>query len=108
MRGSDLDAVIWRVRRIRDVYEPTQNQEVFARRLGIGLKSWSSYETNARISLNSALKIVQTFPELTLDWIYLGRTNGIAFDVLRALEGNLKPAQVQPEDRGALARRNRR
>mgnify|MGYP000857508666 CR=1 FL=1 len=68
--------------------------------LGIGHKSWASNETSERISLNSALKVVQAFPEVTLDWIYLGRTNGMAFDVSRALEGRVEPAKAPKRSRG--------
>lgn len=90
-----MDSICWRVRRIRETYAPDQNQEQFAKLLGIGHKSWASNETDARISINSALKVVQAFPDVTLDWIYLGRTNGMAFDVSRALEGRAEPARDQ-------------
>lgn len=100
MRGKDLESISWRVRRIREVYGPGMNQEQFASELGIGHKSWASNEAGERISINSALKVVEAFPDITLDWIYLGRTSGMAFDVSRTLEGRPEPAKATKRARG--------
>lgn len=100
MRGTDLKAICWRVKRIRETYGPGLSQEEFATSLGVGHKSWASNEASERISINSALKVVTAFPDITLDWIYLGRTKGMAFDVSRALEGRAEPASTTKRARG--------
>jgi len=87
MRGNDLESICWRVKRIREVFGDGKNQAEYADLLGIGAKSWPSYENDERISLNSALKVVMRHKEVTLNWIYLGDSRGMAFDVIRELEG---------------------
>lgn len=100
MRGTDIESICWRVRRIRETFGPGLSQEEFANSLGVGHKSWASNEASERISINSALKVVQAYPDVTLDWIYLGRTKGMAFDVSQALEGRVAPAKAPKRVRG--------
>jgi transcriptional regulator with XRE-family HTH domain len=54
----------------------------FVTRLGIGFADWNNYE-DARMLVPplSAGKLVELVPGLTLDWIYLGRTNGLDPDL---------------------------
>lgn len=87
MRGNDLESICWRVKRIREVFGDGKNQAEYAAQLGIGGKTWASNENDERISLNSALKVVHAHREVTLNWIYLGDSRGMAFDVIRELEG---------------------
>jgi transcriptional regulator with XRE-family HTH domain len=58
----------------------------FVTRLGIGFADWNNYE-DARMLLAplSAAKLVDLLPGLTLDWIYLGRSNGLDADLHRRL-----------------------
>jgi transcriptional regulator with XRE-family HTH domain len=58
----------------------------FVTRLGIGFADWNNYE-DARMLVPplSAGKLVELVPGLTLDYIYLGRTNGLDADLHRKL-----------------------
>jgi hypothetical protein len=84
----DKTVVAKRLKAIRAVAETDHKQ--FVGRLGIGLADWNSYE-GARMLLSPqvAAKLVQHVPGLTLDWIYLGRTNGLDAD----LHGKLAKAE---------------
>ena len=54
----------------------------FITRLGVGFADWNNYE-DARMLVPplSAGKLVELVPGLTLDYIYLGRTNGLDPDL---------------------------
>jgi transcriptional regulator with XRE-family HTH domain len=58
----------------------------FVTRLGIGFADWNNYE-DARMLVPplSAGKLVELVPGLTLDYVYLGRTNGLDADLHRKL-----------------------
>ncbi len=80
----DKTVVGRRLKAIRAVAEVEHKQ--FVGRLGIGLADWNSYE-GARMLLSPhvAAKLVEHVPGLTLDWIYLGRSNGLDEDLHRKL-----------------------
>lgn len=85
MAGPELSDICERVRRIRWAFGNGMNQEEFAASLGIGGTAWSNYEVDRRPGLDSGMKIVLAFPELSLDWLYLGNPRGVPFDTLQAL-----------------------
>jgi hypothetical protein len=80
----DKTVVAKRLKAIRSVAETDHKQ--FVGRLGIGLADWNNYE-GARMLLSPqvAAKLVEHVPGLTLDWIFLGRSNGLDPDLHRKL-----------------------
>jgi hypothetical protein len=58
----------------------------FITRLGVGFADWNNYE-DARMLVppHTAAKLTDLIAGLTLDWIYLGRTNGLDADLHRKL-----------------------
>jgi hypothetical protein len=62
------------------------SQMAFAVRLGIQANRWNNLERGFPLSKDVALKIVQTFPDITLDWLFLGRTEGLTQRRARELE----------------------
>lgn len=54
----------------------------FVTQLGVGFADWNNYE-DARMLVPplTAGKVVDLVPGLTLDWIYLGRSNGLDADL---------------------------
>jgi hypothetical protein len=58
----------------------------FCAKCGIGLADWNNYEAaNMLLPPNVGGKLVENIPGLTLDWLYLGRTNGLDGDLQRKL-----------------------
>jgi transcriptional regulator with XRE-family HTH domain len=54
------------------------DQGVFAERLGLAQNTYSQYETGERqISVNAANAVIDLIPNVTLDYIFRGETNGM-------------------------------
>jgi hypothetical protein len=53
------------------------SQTAFAARLGIEVQRWNNFERGSPLSKEVAILIVQTFPDVTLDWLFLGKTDGL-------------------------------
>jgi hypothetical protein len=49
-----------------------------AERLGITLHRWCNILRGSPLSIALAQRIVLTFPEVSLDWLYLGRPEGLS------------------------------
>jgi len=76
----DKKAVGKRLKAIRAVSGIERKE--FVGRLGIGLADWNGYEdASMLLAPLSAAKVVELVPGLTLDWIYLGRSNGLDVDL---------------------------
>jgi hypothetical protein len=76
----DKNAVGKRLKAIR-LTAGTDRKE-FVGRIAVAIADWNSYE-DARmlITAHVAAKVVDQIPGLTLDWIFLGRTNGLDPDL---------------------------
>lgn len=72
--------------RILRVYSRSPNQTAFAARYGFELKSWNNYERGFSLPSWAAIQLVQKFPGLTLDWIYLGKEDGLPGRLREELE----------------------
>ena len=59
------------------IYSGSPNQTAFAARFGFEIKSWNNYERGFSLPSWAAIQLVQKFPGLTLDWIYLGKEDGL-------------------------------
>lgn len=84
MRPDSNEAIAMRLRCLR--YSVAEdNQTRFATQIGIEAKRWNNFERNHPLSKEVALKIVQTFSGVTLDWLFLGREDGLSVQRHRAL-----------------------
>ncbi len=54
-----------------------ENQTSFAARIGIEVKRWNNFERGSPLSKEIAFLLVQKIPGLTLDWLFLGREDGL-------------------------------
>ena len=80
----DKKAVGKRLKAIRSVSGIERKE--FVGRIGVGLADWNGYEDAAMLPAPlTAAKVVMLVPGLTLDWIYLARTNGLDADLHRKL-----------------------
>jgi hypothetical protein len=60
-------------------------QLAFANFLGVDRGRWNNVECGAPLSKEMALRIVRKFPGVTLDWLFLGRTDGLTAEMALAL-----------------------
>lgn len=63
-----------------------ESQTAFAAKLGIDVKRWNNFERGSPLSKEVAILIVRTFPDITLDWLFLGRTDGLTQKRQRELD----------------------
>ena len=80
------------------------NQRAFAERIEVEYKRWNNYERGLPLSLQIAIQLIEHIPGLTLDWIFLGRTDGLSPALARELE---KAMAQFDNDVQALERRRR-
>ena len=52
---------------------------------GIERGRWNNVECGAPLGKEMALRIVRKFPGVTLDWLFLGRSEGLTVEMARAL-----------------------
>jgi transcriptional regulator with XRE-family HTH domain len=73
-----------RLKRLREAFGyPTAIG--FAAYLGISNSVYGSYENGVPISWPNALKMIRKIPGLTLDWLYLGKPDGLPLELARRL-----------------------
>ena len=60
-------------------------QQAFANFLSVDRGRWSNVECGAPLSKEMALRIVRKFPGVTLDWLFLGRPEGLTAEMALAL-----------------------
>jgi len=58
----------------------------FANHLGIHFSRWTKVESGRSLSTRLAMLLVGKIPGLTLDWLYLGKTNGLSAAMICRLE----------------------
>ena len=63
-------------------------QQAFANFLGVDRGRWNNVECGAPLSKEMALRIVRKFPGVTLDWLFLGRPEGLTAEMARALSSH--------------------
>ena len=82
--GSDESK---RARRLREAmgFNGRGGQQAFAEFLGIERGRWNNVECGAPLSKEMAVRIVRKFPGVTLDWLFLGRTEGLTAEMALAL-----------------------
>lgn len=57
----------------------------FAATIGIEYKRWNNFERGYPLPRDMAIHLVKAVHGLTLDWIYLGREDGLSIALQRAL-----------------------
>jgi transcriptional regulator with XRE-family HTH domain len=82
--GSDESK---RARRLREAmgFNGRGSQQKFAELLGVERGRWNNVECGAPLGKEMALRIVRKFPGVTLDWLFLGRTEGLTVEMAHAL-----------------------
>jgi transcriptional regulator with XRE-family HTH domain len=85
-----------RLRQLRKA-ESIERASDFADRLGVSVQRWNNFENGFPLSKEIAIQLVQTIPGLTLDWLFLGRTEGLTINLARRL-GELKHRNT-PDDK---------
>ena len=53
------------------------NSTAFAETIGISPNRWNNIENNGALNKDVAFTIVRKFPEISLDWLWLGRDDGL-------------------------------
>jgi len=76
-----------RARRLREAmgFNGRGGQQAFANFLGVDRGRWNNVECGAPLSKDMALRIVRKFPGVTLDWLFLGRPEGLTAEMARML-----------------------
>lgn len=91
--------------RARLVRETTGlNQTQFAKKLDISVSRWNNIENGTPLSIDVALRIVKKVPGVTIDWLYLGKTEGLTMafsSQLAALEAGSTTTTASHSPRGA-------
>ena len=95
-----------RARRLREAmgFNGRGAQQAFANFLGVDRGRWNNVECGAPLSKEMALRIVRKFPGVTLDWLFLGRTEGLTAEMALALSepskgndaGGDSPSRLSP------------
>jgi len=100
--GSDESK---RARRLREAmgFNGRGGQQAFANFLGVDRGRWNNVECGAPLSKEMALRIVRKFPGVTLDWLFLGRTEGLTAEMARALSEPLKGNEAVGDSASSLA-----
>lgn len=83
----------------RDAKGAPESAKAFAARLGIESTAWNNFEMRTRPGLDNAVRLVEEFDGLTLDYIYLGDKSGVAVAIQRELARAEKELSDQASDR---------
>ena len=61
------------------------NQTRFAAQKGFEVKRWNNFERGLPLGKEAAFQLVQKIPGLTLDWLFLGKEDGLPMKLQREL-----------------------
>jgi transcriptional regulator with XRE-family HTH domain len=100
--GSDESK---RARRLREAmrFNGRGGQQAFAEFLGVERSTWNNVECGAPLGKEMALRIVRKFPGVTLDWLFLGRPEGLTVEMARTLSGPSKRNDADGDSPSSLA-----
>lgn len=79
------EAVSERLRLLRLVKSEGASQTAFAATLKIETKRWNNLERGYPLSKEIAFTIVRRFPDVTTDWLWFGREDGLPVKLQREL-----------------------
>ncbi len=77
-----------------------ENQTRFAARVGFEVKRWNNFERGLPLSKEAAIQLVKRIPGLTLDWLFLGREDGLPVKLQRELVEAGKATTPTEDKRG--------
>lgn len=83
-RPDSNEAVAERLKLLRMTVSE-ESQTAFAARLGVETKRWNNFERGTPLSKEVAFLIVKKFPDVTLDWLWLGNEGGLPIRFQREL-----------------------
>ena len=63
-------------------------QQNFAELLGVERGRWNNVECGAPLGKEMALRIVRKYLGVTLDWLFLGRTEGLTVEMAQVSRGH--------------------
>jgi hypothetical protein len=85
-----------RLKILRTYAQCGDSQTRFAVKYGFSVKQWNNFERGFPLSNPVAIQLVKQFPGLTLDWLYLGKADGLPGTLRTELEAAEK-AMTSPE-----------
>lgn len=100
LRPDSNEAVAERLKLLRQVMSGG-SQTSFAAKLGIETKRWNNFERGTPLSKEVAFLLVQKFPDVTLDWLWLGIETGLPVRLQRELREAVGNATTSPTRRSA-------
>lgn len=54
------------------------NSTTFAERVGLSANRWNNIENSGALSKDVTRKIIRKFPEVSIDWLWRGKDDGLA------------------------------
>jgi hypothetical protein len=85
--GPDSD-IAKRLRAVRKAFGG-ENATRFSTEIGISVQRWNNFERGLPLSKEVAITLVRRFPGLTLDWLYLGKRDGLTVEIATRLDSAL-------------------
>ena len=84
------------------------SRQRFATRIGLEYKRWNNFERGLPLNRDVAIHLVKAIHGLTLDWVYLGREDGLPLKLQRDLDEvgkavTLASVEPSPSPKGAGA-----
>jgi hypothetical protein len=76
------------------------SQTRFALNYGFTVKQWNNFERGHPLSKEAAIQLVRKFPGLTLDWLHLGREDGLPGRLRAELEAAARTTIAPERKRG--------
>ncbi|MET4328316.1 transcriptional regulator with XRE-family HTH domain [Bradyrhizobium sp. i1.15.2] len=61
-------------------------QTAFCKRIGIEVQRWNNFERGMPLSKSVGILLVQKIPDLTLDWLFLRKEDGLPLRLRDELE----------------------
>jgi len=109
--GTDHDSdVALRCRVLTRLYAG-DNSSTFAKSIGVSPTRWNNIERSGALSKDVARQIVRKWPEVSLDWLWRGRDDGLTpakSNELLAVYGALAAEFKAPDRTPAIPKRKRR
>jgi hypothetical protein len=89
---SENDDLTARMRLLRESFGFTGRggQQAFVKHLGVGTNRWSNVENGRALGIELAQIIVERCPGISLDWLYLGKADGLTLATMQRL-GIIEP-----------------
>lgn len=83
--ASGRDSEIAKRLRILREAEGEDSSSAWAERMGLTAQQYSNYENGHPLPRDPAIVLAREIPGLTTDWLFMGREEGLSFDLRRRL-----------------------